>query len=246
MGPGFDTKNVYWETAAAGITRLNEKDARRIFNHVPDIQNAFVLRQRSLTCVDDGLIGGIHLPGSGVMMPIEQLRAEVAAAGIDELTTHDSCGAYMLWFPGDPEPNRGAREWGQKTAALLGLPHRHITAAEMDRPSHLHTAIAVYYDGTGQFNRIAGLPVGFVVSRKHFSTAQQDLALCLQIAFGDQGFGNLFTPQIPLYVIPLAHPCDPALSLKVLEGEVRDVIGPYGSRVKMSGVKTAGHMREQF
>ena len=131
---------------------------------------------------------------------------------------------------------------GQREAALLDIPFRHISASEMDRPEHLHTATTIYYDGTGTFNRIVGLPKGFVVSRKYFSTAGQDLALCLKIAFGAHGFGDRFTSRDPLYVIPLAHPVDNSLSLKVLEREVHDVVSIFGRRVKVSGVKTAWHI----
>src|SRR5581483_5759773 len=141
-------------------------------------------------------------------------------------------------------PYRGVQEWSRRAAAVPGLPYRHITAEEMDRPENLHAATAVYYDGTGVFNRIPSMPHGFVVSRKHFSTAQEDLELCLKIALGPHGFGDLFTARNPFSVIPIAHPTDFSLSLKALEREVREVTAPYGRRVKVSGVKTGWHMRD--
>jgi hypothetical protein len=235
-----------WATALVDVGRLSQKDARRIFNQTPDISTAFALPRRSLVCVDEGIIGGIHLPGSGVLMSTDERREAIRSAGIEEFTTHDNCGAFALAFPGESNPSRACREWGQREAALLELPFRHISAPEMDRPEHLHTATTIYYDGTGMFNRIAGLPKGFVVSRKYFNTATQDLDLCLKIAFGTQGFGDRFTAHDPLYVIPLAHPIDNSLSLKVLEREVHDVISPFGRRVKISGVKTAWHMRDSI
>jgi hypothetical protein len=237
-----DERAELWQSALSD-TIASGTDARRVFNRTADIETAFVLRERSLVCVDEGIVGGIHLAGSGVLLPFEQLRKECGSAGIQELTTHDNCGAFKLMFPDDPNPNRSAVEWGKETAALLGLPHRHIPAAAMNRPAYLHPAVAIYYDGAGVFNRIPGLPMGFVVSRKHFSSAPDDLALCLQIAFGQHGFGDLFTPRNPMCVIPLEHPEDVSLSLKVLEREVREVAAPFGRRVRISGVKTAWHMR---
>lgn len=233
-----------WATALADIVRLTQKDARRIFNHTSAIATAFALPKLSLGCVDEGIIGGVHLPGSGVLMSDMERREAIQSAGVEELTTHDNCGAFALAFPGEKNVNRACREWGQREAALLSLPFRHIPATEMDRPEHLHTAVAVYYDATGVFNRAISLPSGFVVSRKYFGTAQKDLALCLDIAFGVHGFGNCFTPRYPFHVIPLAHPTDASLSLKVLEREVREVVVPFGRRVRVSGVKTAWHMRD--
>lgn len=217
--------------------------ARRIFNRTPGIEQAFHLSRRSVVCVDEGIVGGIHLAGSGVLLSLDELEAELQSAGAEELTTHDNCGAFAVRFPGVSDPNRSVVEWGEATAATLGLPHRHIAASEMDRPEHLHTAEAIYYDGTGVFNRVPGLPRGFVVSRAHFQSAKNDLSLCLQIAFGPHGQGNLFTTSNPLLVIPLAHPTDGRLSLEILEGEVKEAARPFGGRVRISGVKTAWHMR---
>jgi hypothetical protein len=233
-----------WVTALEDTVRLTRKDARRIFNQTPNITTAFALSKRSLTCVDEGTVGGIHLPGSGVLMQTEERREAVRNAGVEEFTTHDNCGAFAIAFPYDRNPNRACCEWGQREAALLELPFRHIPASGMDRPAHLHTATVIYYDATGVFNRIPGLPTGFVVSRKHFNTAPKDLALCLDIAFGPHGFGDRFTPRYPLHVIPLAHPTDMSLSLAVLQREVGQAIAQYGRRVRLSGVKTAWHMRD--
>jgi hypothetical protein len=232
-----------WEKSLADIIRLNQKDARKIFNQTPDIEKAFILPKRSLVCVDEGVGDGIHSPGSGVLMSPAERRETIRNAGVEEFTTHDYCRAFVSAFPGETNPNRACREWGESEASALGIPFRHIATSELNRPEDLHIATAIYYDGTGTFTRINGLPMGFVVSRKHFKAAQRDLGLCLEIAFGAQGFGNRFTPHRPLHVIPLAHPIDTALSLKVLEPEVREVIAPFGRRVRLSGVKTAWHMR---
>ena len=220
-----------------------EQTARRLFNRTPGIEQAFCLQRRSVVCVDEGIVGGIHLAGSGVLLPLEELEAELKAAGAEELTTHDNCGAFAVRFPGLADPNSSAVEWGAATAAVLGLPHRHITAGEMDRPEHLHTAEAIYYDGTGVFNRVPGLPRGFVVSRALFQSAKNDLALCLQIAFGAHGLGKQFTAGNPLLLVPLAHPTDQRFSLEALESEAREAARPFGGRVRISGVKTAWHMR---
>jgi hypothetical protein len=216
---------------------------RRLFNRTPDVEKAFRLSTRSIVCVDEGIIGGIHLAGSGVLLPIEELRSELQAARAEELTTHDNCGAFAIRFPDEPDPNRSAAQWGKRTAAALGLPHRHIAASTMDRPAHTHNAEAIYYDGTGVFNRVAGLPTGFVVSRAHFRSAPGDLSLCLRIAFGPHGLRDRFSSANPLLLIPLAHPSDPSLSLEVLEREAHEAAREFGSKVKIDGVKTSWLMR---
>ncbi len=233
-----------WEQqAAADIKRLATSEPRMVFQRTPAIERAFTLSGRLLCCGDEGVPHGVHLPGSGVLLPLEELKAVVAAAGIEELTSHDNCGAYRMKFPGDQNPNRGAEEWGRRTASLLGIKHRHITAAGMDRPVSLHAATCVYYDGTGSFNRIPGLPSGFVVSRRFSPTGLQDLQRYLSIAFGEHGLGDRLTPRQPFHVIVLPHPTDLGLSHKVLSREAVQAVVPYGRRVRVGVVKTGWHMR---
>ena len=148
-------------------------------------------------------------------------------------------------FPNETNPNQACQEWGRREADALGLPYRHINVGELDRPPELHTALVAYYDGTGVFNRIPGLPRGFVISRKHFSTAKEDLELRLMNIFRNFGFGKLFTRENPLYLIALAHPTDPSLSAKILEAEARHAAAGYGAPVRVEAIRTNWLMRSQ-
>jgi len=230
-----------WEKTLEEQKFISERGVRRLFAKIGNVTNAFDPKRiaRSVTCVDEGITSGLHLAGSGVLLSPERRSAELAAAGVTELTTHDGCGAFGIAFPNETDVNRACKRWGAVEARRLGLSHRHITAQEMDRPARSHIATAIYYDATGTFNRIAGLPKGFVVSRKSFSSGPGDLALCLKIAFGDLGFGKLFTNVSPLNIILLPHPSDRNLSLGVLEKEAQTVAVPYGRRVRIDGFKTA-------
>ena len=200
---------------------------------VASLANPKVFFQRSLCCVDGGIVGGIHLAGSGILIPFEQLQREAAAAGVKVLTTHDDCGAYKLKHPDDHNPNQGAAEWGRKTADRLGFLHLHFKSVNMDRPAGFHDEVAVYYDGTGWFNRMPGMPKGFVVSRKYFSSAQKDLELCINIALGGHGFGDRFTAKAPFTVVVLPHPTDPILSAAVLRAEAEQIAAKFGGRVRV-------------
>ena len=228
----------FWESAVPQIQSLNQS-APVLFKRTSGIEQAFNLGQRCLVCVDEGITSGIHLAGSGVLLSAEQRQAAVLAANIEIFTTHDNCGAYKLFDPHSSNPNLACKTWGEREAARLNLPHKHITAAEMDRPKNLHNAVAVYYDGAGRFNRIPGLPPGFVVSRKYFgAAAQSDLELCLKIALGDHGFGSRFDFGNPLTIVTIADPADHELRSSTLIEEVDAVAKQFGPlQVAVQSVK---------
>ena len=238
----IDRKSELWEAVRREAASLG-LDAQGLFDRIPSIEDAFATPQPSVRCVDEGVVGGIHLPGSGVLLSPEKLPGALLKAGIREITTHDGCGAFALGFPNEIDPNNASVAWGKRVAEQLGLSHRHITADEMDRPRDLHTAVAVYYDGTGNFNRVEGLPRGFVVSRRRFDSGPEDLQLCLKIALGGHGFGELFSEETPLSVVLLEDPKNPAFSLDVLREEAGRIVSPFGNRVKVLPVKTARYIQ---
>jgi hypothetical protein len=157
-------------------------------------------------------------------------------AEVDEFTTHADCGAFKAAYPGESDSNRSCREWGEVQADKLGIKFRFIEKESICRPDGFHSAVAAYYDGSGGFSLLEGLPRGFVVSRKAFSTGPSDLAFYLKIAFGSHGFGELFTPQSPFHVVVLGHPTDATVPMSLLKKEAEAASQPYGSRVKLESV----------
>jgi len=231
------TKNL-WLSALAEIAALRQDSARLLFKRLSGQGQAFQLKNRHLVCVDEGITAGIHVAGSGILLSPEQRETIVREAKIEIFTTHDNCGAYALANPAAPDKNAACKAWGEQEAARLGLPHRHITVDQMDRPKQMHNAVAIYYDGTGRFNRIPGLPSGFVISRKYFVDATKDLELCVKIAFGEHGFGKRFELSAPLNIVVIADPSDSQLRLKTLFEEAETVAKKFEPmRILVQGLK---------
>ena len=203
-----------------------------------DILPAFDLADRTIRCVDEGTPGGLHSAGSGILLDMDKAVSLVKSASADGITSHEGCGAAALFCRQkgiDPaQADKVARQWAQKLAQAAGMPYKgHIGAEQMTRPAQFHNAVAVYYDGTGQFNpaRAKMLPHGFVVSRKYFGAA--DLELCISIALGDHGFGKLFTRQNPFYVIAVSTNNNAEFAPEKLQAEVQPLLEKYQGRVAL-------------
>ena len=234
-----------WPKAQRDIETLQRFGAKRLFAKSGRAQEAFRLSNRCLVCGDEGIPFGIHSPGSGVLMPADIRRQEIRAAGITEFTTHDNCGAFRLAFPNIANHNLAVQTWGREQAQELGLPYRHISASEMSREPELHHATVIYYDGTGLFNPIAELPVGFVISRKYFSDSSQMLERYIGIAFKD-GFGDLFTRSTPLGVVVIGTSHRGSLSGEELISEISGTVRSFGGRVALHSVSAFWYLSEVF
>lgn len=219
------------------IQALRSQSVNQIFNLTPEIDKAFRI-QDTVCCIDGGIIEGFHLAGSGVLLSQNDVAKIVAEQKMQVFTTHDGCGAFAKAFPDAINPDEEACEWGKRVAKSLGISHRHIRYAEMSRPADFHNEIVAYYDGTSMFNRVEGLPSGFVISRFNKDIAQHDLRLALQIAFGANGFGDMFGAENPFHIIPIMDPSNTALSLEVLELEVREIAKLFPvEKVSIAGVQ---------
>ncbi|MEK9156249.1 MAG: hypothetical protein AAB360_03020 [Patescibacteria group bacterium] len=236
----------YWAKESAVLDRIKKSGAQKYFDSLPDIARAFVPQDHNLRCIDEGTPGGIHLAGSGILLSIDEAAALAREAGVRGIHSHEECGAAKIYAENeklDPAyADEYAAEWAKALAERLAVPYcGHLKINQMNRPSGLHTAVAVYYDGTGTFDYspLPDLPKGFTISRRYLPVdyAKKELRITLEIAFGNHGFGRLFTAGEPLFVIVLAGQGE-ALSPDQLLAEARGVAVPYGERVSVDLVLT--------
>jgi hypothetical protein len=228
------------------LEALNEQGANIFFHkEFPDLRDAFSQELKAVVCMDEGCAhkdykgeDKLALAGAGILLPAssEEERIEIAARlfselGIKDVTSHSGCGAVGLAYKRDfPDGNPTAKDledfgkkWTEKVVAEMGRMGKeanadHISAEEMERPAEFHNARVVYFDGKGGFNpnKKVGLPMGFVISRRHVPDmyAAEELKVAVSIAFGKHGFGNLFTKEDPFVIVPLANSAEELASLK--------------------------------
>lgn len=203
--------------------------------------------------------GKLTVAGAGILLSAisEEERVQIVAemftrSGIQNITSHGGCGAVGLAYKRDfPDSNPTLQEledygkkWTEKVAAEMGRMGRearaeHIPAEEMERPAEFHTARAVYFDGVGGFNpnKEIGLPMGFVISRRFLPDkyAAEELKVAVNIAFGQHGFGKMFTEKSPFMVVPLAGN---ETDLESLKEEIKNALGSSEnfSKIKIDGL----------
>lgn len=116
----------------------------------------------------------------------------------------------------------------------------HIAAEEMERPAAFHIARVVYFDAMGGFNpnKEVGLPTGFVIERKFVPAeyALAELKVAINIAFGDHGFGALFTKENPLVIIILAGTTEMENIKKEITEAIKDIKHFQEGKIKIDGV----------
>lgn len=220
-----------WQLFQAQRESLRDRGAQETFAVLPGFEKAFVKNPKhvAVLCIDEGCTGeGTHLAGSGCGISEEQLMAELKAAGVTEFTTHEGCGAWALAHPEldeATEREEAVTVWGARIAHQLGVPHRHIAAAEMKRPAEIHNAFYALYDGTGSFNRdsVPEMGPGFVTSPKHFASAKDNLELAVKIAFGAHGLGEKFSAEDPFVLIGIVNPTDAHFSKERIIADLTSV-----------------------
>jgi hypothetical protein len=156
----------------------------------------------------------------------------------DAISSHDGCGAGKIYCRahGLPEENSDqiARELAEEIAKEYGLPHRHISAAEMKKD---HVERVCYWDASGRINNDSdsGLPNGFVVSRGYMNKENclAEAGVALDIIFGDHGFGReLFSAENPFIIAAVAGDEN---QLAEMQKEISELKHPYGDIVKIDG-----------
>lgn len=231
-----------WKKALPAVFKLKKIGAQKYFNEIENISDAFSLSDTDLRCIDEGTAGGLHLAGSGILLNINQAEEVCKKAQVSGIFSHAECGAARIYAKrenlDEEESDEFGIEWAKTIALKLKVPYKgHIEIEKMARPSGLHTAVAAYYDGTGQFDnsKIASLPKGFVIDRKYLDLdyGKTELKTAIEIAFGSHGFGNKFSEEMPFSVVVLAKDAE---TEKNLVAEAKDVVKEFGERVKVHSV----------
>lgn len=217
---------------SGGNDLLKGKTFQALYNGLPARQKMFEPKDSYVRCVDEGCPGGVHMAGSGVLNPNWEADLKGKVAGV---YSHEGCGAVGLYIKAQNiktnDPNAVADAEAKRIAEKLGVPYLgRISAKQMTRPAETHTARAIYYDGTGKLDAalLDGMPQGFHITRKVISDpgyAKAELDVCLGIAFGDHGFGDLFTGKTPLYVVPVSGLDAESIPLATLVAEVKEIAG---------------------
>ena len=208
--------------------------------HLENLELAFSSKNHCVCCMDEGTPGGFHSAGSGILREEEEVLSAFKNAGVTEITSHDGCGAAGLYVKAhnlDPlKADEYGKEWSKKIAAKLGVPHRHISFSEMNRPKDFHISRVAYYDGTGAFDysKVKELPAGFIISRaiQTNGTSIAEASVAFNIATGDHGFGNLVNKENPFIIVAVAKDKE---QLDLLMNELEEVKRATNDQIKIDG-----------
>jgi hypothetical protein len=183
---------------------------------------------RRLCCIDEGVCEGLHVAGSGITMESpEEIDQLIREHGIEEIESHEGCGAAKLMANGN-DAEAYSKEWAKAVAERNNIRYAgHRPLKEMHRPANLHHAEICYYDGTGQFNRVHGseLPAGFTITRTLSPSLVKDAELAELIAFGDHGSHKM------MFVVLGG----PDFSYEQLKEELSLHLGKHTNKVEITG-----------
>jgi hypothetical protein len=229
-------------------------DFKAFTGSLPQLNTAFYRTEDGLlvpspkvVCIDEGTTGGIRIAGAGILLGAKETIEMLRELEIQTVHSHDGCGAAALAAKEAgkylDEPDRYGQEFAAEVAEALGAKHHHIRRDQLRRPQTMHDATVVYYSGVKAFNpaRHKDLPKGFTIIRAIHNhgpskkTAADEVAVACQIAFGAHGFGDRFTPDNPLIIVPIGNPHRDELSVERLKEELEPVVEQYGDRVLVSG-----------
>lgn len=203
-----------------------------------DIAHGFIPDRSPAVCVDEGLRGRFRLAGVGALLDPEhagEILRRMHKAGANAVKSHKECGAAAKANPDNPELH--SRQVAIRGAAEADLPSGHIS--QLNRPDGFHHAVGTVVDFTGRFDgsKIEGLPPTFAVSGKYVGPeiAVDEAALTTSIAFGDYGFGDLFTEEDPFRIIAVMDPHRDSFDPKSLQG----IVDLYDRRVAVDIVTPA-------
>jgi hypothetical protein len=169
-------------------------------------------------CVDEGVSPGkyqqgrLRIAGSGVLLGKERAQQLWKMAGITTVTAHQGCGAAALYCqrfaPDQADSSQYVAGLLKQWAEEVGLKFEYIT--QLDRPD-FHTARAVSIVTSQDFrpNQVKSMPKTFIVSAVGSSEeVANDAILSAQIALGDHGFADQFSPDQPLMMALIGSPND--------------------------------------
>lgn len=234
---------TYWNEQSPLFHTLYEEGVERYARGLDGLKDAFEHSDRCVRCIDEGTPGGARLAGSGILLGKEKATEVLKKADIEGVYSHAGCGAAKLFASRNnldaARADEYGEEWARELALSLGVPYKgHIEKDQLRRPPDLHTARVVYYDGTGMLGDAerAGLPKGFVVSRRYTDAdyAREEARIAISIALGDHGFGRKITKENPLIIIPIGDPRHPDFSLEKLKEELKG-LDDESDRVMVDG-----------
>ncbi len=190
-------------------TKISKILHEGITSLVGDKSQLFALKEKTLKCMDERTPGGIHLAGAGILLGEEKTLQFIKDAQIEKVTWHKECGAVGLYLkkqgqtPSGEQIDEEAKKFAEALAKKAGI---EVAEEEMAGETSFHAARAIYFDNTGEFNFTEDLPTGFVISRKFLPSdyAAEELKIAVSIAFGDHGFGKLFSVEQPLLVVAVS------------------------------------------
>ncbi len=226
------------------LREIYEKGITAYCAGIVDLNNAFILKDLAVRCIDEGTPGGIHLAGSGILLNVDKAAEILQKAGVNQIYSHEECGAAGLYARNNNLDLDQADEYGKKfakdLAAKMGISYQgHLEIDQMSRPSGLHIARVVYYDGTGKFDYASNLqlPQGFVISRRFISRdyAIEELKISIDIATGDHGFGSMIDSENPFLIVAIGDAENQEYSLNNLQQELGEVVLAYPKKVKLDG-----------
>lgn len=230
-------KVAEWQKQQPVFERIQQAGGFAAYVSALDLSNACKPVDTILRCMDEGTIHGFHLAGSGILLKpgeLDEAVKKLKTAGLSGISSHAGCGAAKLAAEsvGRTDVDVYAEECSRKLAEKAGLTYiGQIRAEELKRPADLHIARVVYYDQTGRFDwaQVPGLPLGFSIGRAYLSveSAQNELTIAAQIAFGEHGFDDQFSTQEPLFIITVG----PSADQNRLQQEVEPVVAHYGDRI---------------
>ncbi len=219
----------YWILQARILNILREHN--EYLSSIKDMKKAFIPQNSELVCIDERCRGKLPIAGSGILLGLEKAAQIAEEAGIKTVTSHEGCGAAKLWAQLNNKcgnPDNHSKDFSQELASRLRVPYRHIRHEELQPSTERHVATAIYVVGTELFypTEVKGLPLGFRTSRRYSAASDvaEEIKVAASIAFGSHGFGELFTPETPLYIIAVGDPKKPGYSLESLEHEAKYVI----------------------
>ena len=239
MKENLEQIRKYWDEQQPLFQKIYRDGFAKFAQSLPNLKEAFELKDRALRCMDEGTPGGIHLAGSGILLSEDEAAHVLGNARVEGIYSHTECSAAALFARNNNLDESQAETLGEeaarKIAAKIAVPYLgHINADQLKRPLSFHIARIAYYDGSGRFDysRVSNFPPGFTISRKYLNPdyAKKEAEIAISIALGVQGFGPLITKESPFVLIAIA---ENEHELATLKQELEDVAKGFAEKVKV-------------
>jgi hypothetical protein len=243
-GPQPEPKDKAWEKQQGMMEKIYDQGAEGFLRDAEGMDKAFETEKKCVCCMDEGtahmdIKGKFEMAGSGILYPaasweerLDKVADLLLDMGIEEVTSHEGCGAAKLACKRDgiqtEDPDAYGKKWSKdlqralqaKKSGQETVSYHHIEAGKMVRDKDFHEARVAWFDATGKFNPGAlgeNAPLGFVIDYKHdtqnaikdeekvYPFVELRIAL-LDIAFkADHGFGQKFDVSNPFVVVVMGE-----------------------------------------